>query len=60
MTDRLRDRVGPMLALLLSYFALGLVILAVGKPDFDKILPFSAGIIGTITGFYFGARSSRA
>jgi hypothetical protein len=58
-TDRIRKRMGPLLAMLLCYFMLFLVLRTIGKPDLDKILPFAGAIIGSITGFYFGARAPR-
>lgn len=58
-SERLQERIGPMLALALCYLTLVLVFFAVGKSEFDKVLPFSATIIGSVTGFYFGSRPSR-
>ena len=57
-SERLRDRTGPILAFVLCYLTLAILVYAMRINMAEKILPFAATVIGSITGFYFGSRSS--
>jgi hypothetical protein len=57
MTERMNKRIGPLLALLLTFFLFVLIFLAVltTSPYFSKIIAFSGAIIGSVAGFYFSS-----
>jgi len=60
MTKRLLQRITPVLAITIVYFALFL-ILEFGKTDnehFTEVLAFSSTLIGSITGYYFAGKKN--
>lgn len=53
--------IGVVIALSLSFAAMFLVWKSLdSKESLDNILPFAAGVIGSITGFFFGSRGAKA
>lgn len=54
---RIQNRLVPMLALLLVYFALVLIAVFASKDNFPEILAFASTLIGSITGYYFGGKN---
>lgn len=59
MTERLNKRAAPLLAFSIV-FGLMFIIFWMGatkNPHTNEIVAFSAGIIGTILGFYFSGKS---
>ena len=57
-TSRMRNRIVPTLAILIAYFSLVLVWFSMFLRTelFSEVLAFSATLVGSITGYYFGGR----
>lgn len=60
-TDRLNNRIIPVLSLLIVYFALILVTVTALFNDshFTEILAFCGTLIGSITGYYFSGMKKK-
>ncbi len=58
-TERLHNRIVPVLALLVVYVALIIICWAACTENkhFSELLAFSSTLIGSITGYYFGGKN---
>ena len=56
-TARIKNRVAPMLALIIVYVVLCMIWTNLESPHFDKLLAFGGTLIGSIVGYYFGGKS---
>ncbi len=58
LTERLHNRIVPVLALLVVYVALIIICWAACTENkhFSELLAFSSTLIGSITGYYFGGK----
>lgn len=56
-TARIHNRIVPLLAMLIVYFALSMVLFFYDKEHFNEVLAFAATLIGSVTGYYFGGKS---
>lgn len=54
---RMQNRIIPMLAIIIVYFALFLIFMLARTDNFSEVLAFAATLIGSITGYYFGGKS---
>ena len=54
---RIHNRIVPVLALLIVYFALAIVLLKSSEENFSEILAFAGTLIGSVTGYYFGGKT---
>jgi hypothetical protein len=50
----IQNRFIPFLAIVIAYFALGLVAFSLKSEHLDKILIFASTLVGSIVGYYFG------
>lgn len=56
-TARLKNRLVPILSLLIVYLALAMVMILSSKEHFTEVLAFAATLIGSVTGYYFGGKN---
>jgi tRNA-binding EMAP/Myf-like protein len=54
----IRNRITPVLAWVIVCIALLLVFHLAEKENFHEVLAFAATLIGSVTGYYFGDRST--
>jgi hypothetical protein len=57
LTARLRNRIVPVLALLIVYVAMYMLMHFANTDHFNEVLAFVATLIGSVTGYYFGGKS---
>ncbi|MCK5728717.1 MAG: hypothetical protein KAH08_05800 [Methylococcales bacterium] len=58
LTERIHNRVAPLLAIYLVCILLGIVLLAAMSKNqfFSELLAFSSAIIGSVVGYYFSSK----